>query len=108
MQRLTLRLVTLGDTFTCSAIAAHARQLRQASSDSALGLVYSFNPTTGVLSVVAGTAELSTNITSSVSGSTLSLLAGDAHPEFGFFRHGPTPWASASTPRGRTCPVPPR
>src|SRR6185369_10385553 len=37
------------------------------------GLAYSFNPASGVLSVVTGIASNPTNITFSVSGSTLSL-----------------------------------
>lgn len=65
--------VTLGDTFTLFSTAAHTGNFASIVGSPGAGLGYSFNPTTGVLSVVAGTANYPTNITSSVSGNTLSL-----------------------------------
>jgi autotransporter-associated beta strand protein len=65
--------LVLGDSFTLFSTAAHTGNFATITGSPGSGLAYSFNATSGVLSVVAGTASYPTNITSSVSGNTLSL-----------------------------------
>ena len=65
--------VVLGDTFTLFSAAAHTGTFTSVVGSPGAGLGYSFNPVSGVVTVVAGTASYPTNITSSVSGNTLSL-----------------------------------
>jgi hypothetical protein len=62
-----------GDTFTIFSASAHSGNFASIAGSPGSGLAFSFNPANGVLSVVTGTASNPTNITFSVSGSTLSL-----------------------------------
>lgn len=63
-----------GDTFTLFSTTTHIGTFASIIGSPGAGLAYRFNPTNGVLSVVAfTTASNPTNITFSVSGNTLAL-----------------------------------
>lgn len=61
-----------GDTFTLFSATGHSGNFATISGSPGAGLAYTFDPTGGVLSVIA-TASNPTNITFSVSGSSMTL-----------------------------------
>lgn len=63
----------VGDSFTLFSANSYSGNFTNIAGSPGSGLAYSFNPTNGVLSVVGTIASNPTNITFSVSGSTLSL-----------------------------------
>jgi autotransporter-associated beta strand protein len=65
--------IVLGDTFTLFSAASHTGNFGAVLGSPGPGLSYSFNPTSGAVTVVAGPPATPTNITYSVSGSTLTL-----------------------------------
>ena len=62
-----------GDTFTLFGFTNRTGSVALVAAAPGTGLHYSFNPTNGVLSVLSNVALNPTNITVSVSGSTLTL-----------------------------------
>ena len=65
--------LTNGATFTLFSAGTATGNFASIAGTPGTGLAYSFNPTNGVLSVVAGMASNPTNITASVSGTALTL-----------------------------------
>jgi len=66
--------LTTSDTFQLFNASSHTGNFTSISGSPGQGLAYSFNPNSGVLSVVTSTINTNpTNITFSVSGNTLSL-----------------------------------
>lgn len=66
--------LTTSDTFQLfSVTGTHAGNFTSIAGSPGAGLAYSFNPVSGVLSIVTGIASNPTNITVSASGSTLTL-----------------------------------
>jgi autotransporter-associated beta strand protein len=62
-----------GDTFTLFSAAAHSGNFASIVGSPGPGLAYSFDPASGVLSVVTGVTSTPPNMGYSVSGNTLSL-----------------------------------
>jgi autotransporter-associated beta strand protein len=66
--------LAVGDTFPLFSVSgAPSGNFASIAGSPGAGLAYSFNPASGVLSVVTGTASNSTNLTASVSGGVLSI-----------------------------------
>ncbi len=65
--------LSVGDTFTVINAASHSGNFSSVAGSPGAGLAWAFDPATGVLSVVTGVNPNSTNITVTVSGSTLNL-----------------------------------
>ncbi|MFO1487836.1 MAG: autotransporter-associated beta strand repeat-containing protein [Verrucomicrobiota bacterium] len=65
--------LNLGDSFTVFTPVSASGNFTAITGTPGTGKAWSFNPATGILSVVVGIASNPTNITFSVSGSTLSL-----------------------------------
>ena len=65
--------LAMGDTFTLFGASSATGNFTSIVGSPGTGLAYHFNPATGVLSVVAGSATTPTPITVSVNGSTLTL-----------------------------------
>jgi hypothetical protein len=66
-------VLVLGDSFKLFSAPAHTGNFSSISGSPGTGLGYSFNPASGVLTVVNGTASNPTNITFSVTGNTMTL-----------------------------------
>jgi hypothetical protein len=64
----------VGDTFTLFSATSAGGNFSSISGSPGTGLAWSFNPSSGVLSVINGTAMNPTNITATVSGGTLTLV----------------------------------
>jgi autotransporter-associated beta strand protein len=65
--------LNIGDSFTVFNTAAHTGNFASITGTPGAGKAWSFNPNTGVLSVVVGVNSTPTNIVTSVSGNTLTL-----------------------------------
>jgi fibronectin-binding autotransporter adhesin len=74
VNNLSTNAAQVGDTFTLFSATSPSGNFSSISGSPGTNLVWNFNPSSGVLSVVAGgTATNPTNITATVSGSTLTL-----------------------------------
>ena len=71
--------LALGDQFKLFSASSYSGNFASVSGSPGTGLAYSFNPASGVLSVVTGIASYSTNITATVSGSTLAISWPSTH-----------------------------
>jgi autotransporter-associated beta strand protein len=65
--------LSLGDSFTVFSASAHSGTFAAISGSPGAGLAWSFNPASGVVSVVNGIIPYPTNLLFSVSGTNLSL-----------------------------------
>ena len=71
--------LALGDQFKLVSASSYSGNFASVSGSPGTGLAYSFNPASGVLSVVTGIASYSTNITATVSGSILAISWPSTH-----------------------------